>query len=77
MNSSKTEENRKQERNLPKIEVKTFKEGPGIVKMPADIRGHQLTVPNIQDWIWHCGPALDRAVCLLYRAYWARGSGAG
>ena len=43
---SKRKQNREQEGNLPKIEVRTFKRSPGIVKMPADIRGNQLTVPK-------------------------------
>lgn len=30
-----------------------------------------------QNWIWHCGPTLSGAACLLFRAYWAAGSWCG
>lgn len=30
-----------------------------------------------QNWIWHCGPTLSGAACLLFGAYWAAGSWCG
>lgn len=30
-----------------------------------------------QNWIWHRGPTLSGAACLLFRAYWATGSWCG
>lgn len=73
--------NRKQEGNRPKIEVRTFKQGPGIVKMPGDITGYQLTVPK-----WRIRLSIGFGTVVQHSAgpsvyfaelYWGMGSGVG